>query len=256
MNSLFLSGADPERLLRFMDSLRSALIRAGVVALPFAVGGYFAADSVIKYLHRKTGVTLAAFGLPETFLAYVTLSLSIGVLFGLPYLQFRMFSMLPELYPKVSPRNVLLFWLASVLLFYGGAAFGLFVTLPYGIQFLLSFETETLRALISVRKFVSFCLMFVFGFGLIFELPLVMIVLGWVGLVDPGTLGRYRRYAVLAISVVSAVLTPTPDIFNMALMAVPLYLLFEIGLIGMRIFRKKNAPDVAVTPARLRKNVV
>jgi sec-independent protein translocase protein TatC len=91
-------------------------------------------------------------------------------------------------------------------------------------------------ALISVKRFVSFCLWMFLGFGLIFELPLAMMLLARIGLVNARQLGRYRRYAVLVIFIVAAVLTPTPDILNMTLMAAPLYLLFEIGLLGMRFW--------------------
>ncbi|MDP2646253.1 MAG: twin-arginine translocase subunit TatC [Desulfobacterales bacterium] len=251
MSNCLLSGENPNRVMMFLEALRSLMIRAGLIALSFAVAGFFLAGSVIQYLHRTTGITLVAFSLPEAFLAYLTLALSIGVICSLPYILYETFSVLARIYLFVSIREMLVFWLASVLLFYAGAFFSFLVTLPYGIEFLLSYETETLQALISVKKFVSFCVIFVFGFGLIFELPLVMILLGWIGLVDAGLLGRYRRYAVLAISIVSAVLTPTPDLFNMMLMAVPLYLLFEIGLIGMRVFKKKQTTDVAVSPAQL-----
>jgi sec-independent protein translocase protein TatC len=78
----------------------------------------------------------------------------------------------------------------------------------------------------------------VFGFGLIFELPLSMMLLGRIGVVSAAMLSRYRRYAILIISIVAAVLTPTPDIFNMALMGIPLYLLFELGLLGMRLWKQ------------------
>jgi sec-independent protein translocase protein TatC len=133
---------------------------------------------------------------------------------------------------------MLAFWVASILLFYTGAAFCLLVSLPYGVQFLLSYETRYITALISVKKFVSFCLLVVFGFGLIFELPLSMMLLGRIGVVSAAMLSRYRRYAILIISIVAAVLTPTPDIFNMALMGIPLYLLFELGLLGMRLWKQ------------------
>jgi len=130
------------------------------------------------------------------------------------------------------------FWLVSLLLFYAGALFCRYVTLPYGVRFLLSFEGQDIEAIISVSKFVSFCMLFVFGFGLIFELPLAMILVGRLGLVSAKKLGGYRRYAILLISIVAAVLTPTPDVFNMMLMAVPLYVLFELGLLGMRVWGK------------------
>jgi sec-independent protein translocase protein TatC len=78
---------------------------------------------------------------------------------------------------------------------------------------------------------------FVFGFGILFELPLAMILLGRIGVVTRRTLARNRRYAILVITIVSAVVTPTPDAFNLGMMAVPLYLLFEIGLLGMRLYK-------------------
>jgi len=119
-----------------------------LIALIFAGGGYIAAGRVITYLHQTSGVMLTAFGVPEAFLAYLTLALGIGVMFSLPYLQFKIFSALPRMYPSVSTRDMFVFWFASVVLFYAGALFSLFVTLPYGIKFLLRYETETLRAVI------------------------------------------------------------------------------------------------------------
>ena len=135
-------------------------------------------------------------------------------------------------------RKVLIQSGIVILLFIGGALFCVGVTLPYGVRFLLSFQTPYLEPIISVKKFVSFCFLFIFGFGCIFELPLAMILLARLGLVEASVLAKHRRYAILGISIISAVLTPTPDIFNMALMGVPLCFLFEIGLIGMRIWRK------------------
>jgi sec-independent protein translocase protein TatC len=100
-----------------------------------------------------------------------------------------------------------------------------------------------LEAIISVRKFAAFCLLFLFGFGIIFEMPLAMILLGRIGLLKHHTLARNRRYAILALTIISAILTPTPDAFNLAMMAVPLYLLFEIGLIGMRLGKMAKDPQ-------------
>jgi sec-independent protein translocase protein TatC len=155
-----------------------------------------------------------------------------------PFIFYRILSELAFLFSSFSRRMLLAFWVSSILLFIAGAVFCLGVTLPYGARFLLSFKTPYLEPVISVKKFVSFCFLFVFGFGCIFELPLAMILLARLGLVQARVLARHRRYAILGISVISAILTPTPDIFNMALMGLPLYLLYEIGLIGMRIWGK------------------
>lgn len=229
---------DPQKAFAFLEGFRNALIRTGCMAGVFSIGGYLAAGSIVRFLQRLTGVKLVAYGLPETFFTFLTLALGVGLLASVPYLLYAVLSPLPALFPSFSRRVMIAFWLASIMLFYTGAAFSLLISLPYGVAFLLSFETKNILALISVKKFVSFCLLVVFGFGTIFELPLSMMLLGRIGLVSAATLSRYRRYAVLAISIVAAVLTPTPDIFNMALMGVPLYLLFEIGLLGMRLWKQ------------------
>ncbi|MFZ0134043.1 MAG: twin-arginine translocase subunit TatC [Desulfobacterales bacterium] len=236
MNAMHPNAQNPQEVLSFLEALRSALIRTGVLVAVFSVGGYLAAEPIVRFLQRLTGVKLVAYGIPETFFAFLTLALGTGVFASIPFVLYSILAPLPGLFPTLRRKTMVFFWVASILLFYAGAAFSLLVSLPYGIQFLLSFEAPRITALISVRKFISFCLLMVFGFGLIFELPLSMMLLGRIGLVGAGTLSRYRRYAVLAISIVAAVLTPTPDIFNMALMGVPLYLLFELGLLGMRLW--------------------
>jgi sec-independent protein translocase protein TatC len=228
---------DPQKLFSFIDAFRAALIRTGVMVAVFSIGGYLAAEPIIRFLQHLTGVKLVAYGIPETFFTFLTLALGVGLFASVPYLLYSVLSPLPPLFPTFRRKTMLVFWAASILLFYTGAAFSLLVSLPYGIQFLLSYETQHIAALISVKKFVSFCLLVVFGFGLIFELPLSMMLLGRIGLVSAAMLSRYRRYAILAISIVAAVLTPTPDIFNMSLMGVPLYLLFELGILGMRLWK-------------------
>jgi sec-independent protein translocase protein TatC len=95
--------------------------------------------------------------------------------------------------------------------------------------------------MISVGKYVSFYAVFIFGFGLTFELPLILALLSYIKVVNAAFLTRNRRYAILLIAIVAAVVTPTPDVFNMALMGVPLYLLFEVGVILVKIIERKRA---------------
>ena len=102
--------------------------------------------------------------------------------------------------------------------------------------------------MISVGKYVSFCTVFIFGFGLTFELPLILALLSYIKIINVAFLNRNRRYAILLIAIVAAVVTPTPDIFNMALMGVPLYLLFEIGVILVKIIERRQAAATAPPP--------
>jgi len=232
-----------QKLFLLLDNLRSAMIRTAIVLVLGSTAGWFSAHYVLDYLIQLVGVELVAFGLPDTFFATLSLSVAIGFFFTVPYLTFQLMAPLPNQFPAFSRKLMVTFWLASTILFYSGALFCLKLTLPYGINYLLGFQTEILKPLISIRKFVSFCLMLIFGFGIIFELPLGMMLLSRLGIARARRLSRYRRYAVLMITILSAVLTPTPDILNMSLMAGPLYLLFELGLIGMRISEPKPETD-------------
>jgi len=233
------SAVDLKRILDSMETMRYRIIRIGVLVLLLSAGGYLLAETVLKYLQKATGAYLVAYGLADAFIGYITVSLAIGLAAALPFILYEILAVVARQFPEFSGRMRLGFWLVSAALFYLGVFFCLSITLPYGSRFLLEFETDRIKAVISVRKFIDFCLVFIYGFGLIFELPVVMLLLGKLGLVDVEKLAGFRRYAILVITIVSAILTPTPDIFNLALMAVPLYLLFEVGIIGMRIGRKR-----------------
>jgi sec-independent protein translocase protein TatC len=232
---------NPDRIIAFLEVFRKALLQLGIVVLVFAVVGYGFAKTILNFLQKHTGVTLAFYGLSETFLALLNIALFSSLFITMPFLLFKVLAALRAVFASLSRKIMFIFWIGAVFLFYLGAGFCLFITLPYGVKFLLSYQSSHLEAIISVKKFISFTLLFIFAFGIIFELPLIMILLGRIGLVDVHWLTRYRRYAVLVIAILSAILTPTPDAFNMMLMAVPLYLLFEIGLLGMRLWGKNKS---------------
>jgi len=226
-----------DRVFNTLQSLRRSFIRVGMVVLVCSVAGYYLAEPILRQLRDLTGVKLAAYGIPETFFTFLTLALSVGVLGSFPYILYSILAGIQLLFSEFSTRMMRGFWLASVILFYAGVMFCVNLTLPYGVEFLLEYEGPYIEAIISVEKFVGFCLVFVFGFGILFELPLAMMLLGRIGVVKRQSLARNRRYAILIITIISAVVTPTPDAFNLGMMAVPLYLLFEVGLLGMRIYK-------------------
>src|SRR2546426_294068 len=127
-----------------------------------------------------------------------------------------------------------------------GAAFSLFVVTPYAIQFLLSYARPGLTPMITLQNHIDFLLKFTLAFGAVFELPLALTILARVGIVNAKMLAKNRKYAILGAFIAGAVLTPTPDAFNQALMAGPLIILYEVGIVCARIFGRKPAP--APTP--------
>ncbi len=145
-----------------------------------------------------------------------------------------------------SKKTFLLFFFLGLFLFYTGAVFAYKVTFPYGIKFLISFRSQDIQPAISLGHFVNFFSFFIIAFGLIFEMPLFIAFLSIAGIIQPEKLAKYRKEIFFVIVVIASVVTPTPDAFNMSLLAIPLYLLFELGLfLGKKLRHKKPQPSTA-----------
>jgi sec-independent protein translocase protein TatC len=117
------------------------------------------------------------------------------------------------------------------------------LVLPVGINFLITYGSEDLQPMIGLAKYLTFCIGLTFAFGLIFELPLIMLILGRFGVIGYQGLARNRKYALLLNSIMSALLTPTPDAYTMLLMMAPMQVLYELSIWLVRIFGKKKAPE-------------
>jgi sec-independent protein translocase protein TatC len=138
-------------------------------------------------------------------------------------------------------KYVIPFVVSATGLFLVGALFCFVIVLPFAMTFLLGYKTAHLTPMLSVGDYIDFCLKFILAFGLIFELPLAIVFLARFGLVSPATLAKNRKFAVLFAFVLGAILTPTPDAFNQTLMAVPIIILYEIGILMAKIlYRKKR----------------
>ena len=128
----------------------------------------------------------------------------------------------------------------STLFFVGGALFGYFIVFPWGFKFFLGFASETVRPLPSMKEYLSFSSKLLLAFGLVFELPLVITFMAKLGLVSVAFLKKNRKYALLLFFAGAAILTP-PDVVTQIMMALPLMVLYEISIVGARIFGKKKA---------------
>jgi sec-independent protein translocase protein TatC len=160
----------------------------------------------------------------------------------------------PGLYAK-EKKALLPFLLFTPVFFIGGASFAYFVAMPWALHFLLSFEGTVggvqQEALPGVGNYLSFCTRFLFGFGVAFLLPILLMILERAGIVTREQLVKSRRYAIVASAAVSAVLTP-PDAVSMLLLMVPLYLLYECAILAIRVThwrrdRRDAANDTAAS---------
>jgi sec-independent protein translocase protein TatC len=141
---------------------------------------------------------------------------------------------------KLKASEGWLFIVFSIVLFYTGSLFCYFIVLQSGVTFLLGYEGDALKAMISVEQFIKFSSAMIFAFGMTFEVPVILIALNKMGIVKAKTLTKTRRFAILFITIASAIITPTPDVYNMMLLAVPTYILYEISIIIMKIGEKKR----------------
>ncbi|MGD8990655.1 MAG: twin-arginine translocase subunit TatC [Desulfobacterales bacterium] len=232
-----------------LEELRSRLIKIFMaIGIGFAAS-YGFKETLFEILVRplvrvmETGDHLIFTGLPEAFFTYLKVSLLSGIMLASPVIlyQFWMF-VAPGLY-KNERRLMGPIVLLSSFFFIAGALFGYFVVFPWGFKFFLGFATESIRPLPSMKEYLAFSAKLLLAFGLVFELPMVLTFMARLGMVSVDFLKRNRKYALLLFFAGAAILTP-PDVVTQVMMALPLMVMYELSIIGARIFgKKKTAPE-------------
>lgn len=231
------SAAQPyPRLVVFIQAIRRALLALGLAIVGTTLCCYLLSPTLFNLLQGHLHQPLVFFSVTEPFLAHAKLSLAAALMLLLPLMVTVLWRALAIPF-HLTRWSQALFIIFTCVLFYSGALFCYLITLTYGIEFLLGFGSAQLQPVISIDKFVTFIAVFILGFGLIFELPIFMIFTAKTGLISRKLFERNRRYAIMVISIVAALLTPTPDLVNMLLMGAPLYGLYEVGIIVLKLLR-------------------
>jgi sec-independent protein translocase protein TatC len=225
-------------LVEHLDELRGRILKALLMFLVCTVIIYRAGDAIFYFLTRPVG-TLVFIDPPEAFLTYIRVALWGGFFAAVPFILYQIWAFIVSGLHRHERRYLLVFLPFSVLLFFGGAAFGLIVIIPIGLKLLLSFGTEFMRPMITVSRYVSFVGTLTLAFGIVFQLPIILLFLTRIGIVTPYILQQKRVYAITLIFIVAATLTP-PDVISQIAMAIPLMVLYEIGIIFARIGYRSN----------------
>jgi sec-independent protein translocase protein TatC len=239
---------DEQEKIPFTEHLEELRKRLIVCFIAVGVGfvlSYGFKEKLFQILTRplirvmQTGDKLIFTGLPEAFFTYLKVAFLSGIILAAPviFYEFWMF-VAPGLYDKEKRLMVPVVVLSTVF-FVGGAFFGYFIVFPFGFKFFLGFASEIIRPLPSMREYLGFASKLLLAFGLVFELPLIITFLAKLGMVSVSFLKKNRKYALLLFFIGAAILTP-PDVVTQIMMALPLILLYEISIIGARIFGKKN----------------
>ncbi len=240
---------DPEMpLLAHLLELRSRILRivlvVGVIFLamfPFANRLYtLLAVPLIERLPQ--GSSMIATEVAAPFLVPFKFTLVLAFFVAMPYVLHQVWRFIaPGLYSS-ERRLALPLLVASVLLFYGGALFAYFVVFPLAFGFLISAAPEGVTVMTDISHYLSFVLKLFFAFGLAFEVPIVTIVLVWAGITTPQQLIAKRPYVIVGAFVLGMLLTP-PDVISQTLLAIPMWLLFELGVVLSRLYRPKATEE-------------
>jgi len=228
--------------LSHLEELRKRLLTILGSFVFFSVAAYFFSGALIEFLIfplRQHQDAHLIFQTPyEAFLIHVKVAAVAGFLFSLPVLfwQFWLF-VSPGLYGE-EKRFFFPLIIICCLLFVAGCAFAYYLVVPFGLHFLLAFQTESLRPFIGIAPYFSFLLGMVLALGLLFDFPVVIWGLIRLGVVKSETFAKARKVIIVGIFIAAAVLTPSPDPVSQLLLAVPLLILFEVSLAVARITEK------------------
>ncbi len=224
--------------LDHLEELRGRIIKSLFSIILFSIGAYFFSEKLIDFV---TGpISEVYFMAPtEAFSTRIKISLIAGVIISVPVIFYHAWKFIV---PGLFEREIKLLVpavLSSTVFFLIGAIFCFLFVLPLSMKFLLGFGTEKLKPMIKIKDYISFVSYMVLAFGSVFELPVISYFLGKVGIITPRTLIKGRRYAITAILVLAAVITP-PDVFSQMMLAGPLYFLYEVSILVLKIIDRKK----------------
>ena len=221
-----------------LDELRVRLIRALIAFVIVSCVFYSYIDPLFHWIVRPVG-QLVFTSPSEAFVARVLLALWGGFFFSLPVTLFEIWQFVASGLKEKERKYILVFGPCSLVLFLLGGIFAYIVAVPMALKFLLSFSSDWMVPMITVKNYISFIGTFMLGFGVVFELPLILMFLTKIGIATPEFLIQKRRHAIVLLLIISAVLTP-PDVVSLLIMSVPLIVLYEVGIIVSKMtYRSK-----------------
>lgn len=233
--------------------LRDRLIRCIVIVTLIFIGMSFKANEIYAYLagpltkHLPPGGQMIAIGVASPFLAPLKLTLVAAVFVAVPFILYQAWAFIaPGLYQH-ERRFALPLLVASIFLFYAGMAFAYFAVFPIIFQFMIMTAPAGVAVMTDINQYMDFVLTLFFAFGISFEVPIATILLVATGIASRETIADKRPYAIVLAFVIGMVLTP-PDVVSQTMLAVPIWLLFELGLVFSRFFTPRRRAEISELP--------
>ena len=235
-------------LFDHLIELRTRLLRSVVAVLVVFAALFSFADEIYIYVSEPLnkvmpeGASMIATDVASTFFAPFKLTIVLSVFIVIPYILYQIWAFIaPGLY-RNEKKLVAPLMLGSTLLFYSGIAFAYFVVFPLAFAFFTSVAPEGVVIATDITSYLDFILKIFFAFGVAFEIPIAIILMCWTGMTTPEKLKAKRPYIVVGAFVIGMLLTP-PDVISQTLLALPMLLLFEIGVIVASVYKKNNDQD-------------
>ncbi len=225
-------------LVDHLQELRQRLIRTIIAVLLTSSLSYYFVDHLMGIMTRNVG-KLYYLSPAEAFFTYCKLALAAGFILALPIVMYEMWAFIIPAFTTHEKVMALILVPSSVILFYIGLSFSYLFVLPLAVKFFLGFSSEVLQPLFSLGQYVSFVLAMLIPFGVVFQLPLVIVVLAKFGIINSKALSHYRKYVIILSFIVGGIVSPTPDIFGQILLALPILILYEISFVIVKFILKR-----------------
>jgi sec-independent protein translocase protein TatC len=211
-----------------LNELRRRILVSVAVLLIATIACFVYAGPILAHLTR--GVNLIYIRPPEAMMAHIRVAFTAGLAISSPLILYQIIAFLLPALTRKEKKVLLAAVFLMFILFFAGVAFAWFVAFPFAINFFAEFSSDQLLPYYTVGEYVGFVTGFLLGFGLVFQLPLLFWLLGALGLITASFLRASRKYALILILIVAAVITP-PDVVSQVLMAIPMLALYELGII-------------------------
>lgn len=233
-----LSPEDKQTIIEHLEDLRKSLLISIVAIIIAAFFAFYYSEQILSIIMSpltSLNENLIVTGVTEAFFVKLKLSFIAGFVLAFPVVVWALWRFVkPALYPH-ERRYVYILFPVTIGLFVGGVLFAYYGILHLILNFFIYIAGENLETMFKVDQYVSFVLAFTIPFGLVFELPVVVFFLSKLGIIGYEVMARNRKYALLVIVILAAALTPGPDPFSQMMMAIPVYLLYEISIWIARI---------------------
>jgi sec-independent protein translocase protein TatC len=231
--------------LEHLEELRKRILISLIALVLTSAGCFPFASTILRFLRRPAVSVkqLVFFGPEEALVVLIRIGLFCGIFLAAPVILWQVWLFVAPAVSGRVKRSAALFVLASTTVFFLGSAFAYFVLLPAALKFLLGLASAELVPLLSASRYISFVTGFILACGFVFQMPVVMFFLGRLGVARPAWLRRHYGVALVVIFVLAAIITPTTDVVNMLLLALPMVALYEMSIWSCWLASRRNISE-------------